>query len=223
MVSHEFRTPLSVITLSIRLLERFYHSASEEKRQEYLSRIQAAANHMTHLLDEVLFLGKTEADRQEFKPTHLDLIQFCQNLLEEVQLASNSNRSITFICSEERISACMDENLLRHILTNLLSNAIKYSSVGSIVRFELTLNGDWAIFQIEDQGIGIPEVDQPHLFESFHRGSNVGRIPGTGLGLTIVQKSVQLHKGRITVNSQLGVGTTFEVRLPLDNKLESYT
>jgi len=223
MVSHEFRTPLSVIMLSIRLLERFYHSASEEKRQEYLNRIQAAANRMTHLLDEVLFLGKTEADRLEFKPTPLDLIQFCQNLLEEVQLASNSSQSITFICSEERISACMDENLLRHILINLLSNAIKYSSVGSTVRFELTLDGIWAIFQIEDQGIGIPEADQPHLFESFHRGSNVGRIPGTGLGLTIVQKSVQLHKGRITVNSQLGVGTTFEVRLPLDTKFESYT
>jgi PAS domain S-box-containing protein len=215
MVSHEFRTPLSVIILSATLLERFFHSANEEKRQEYLNRIQASAKHMTQLLDDVLFIGKTAADKQEFKPIPLDLAQFCQGLLEEVQLVSNSDRTFTFTCPEISIPACMDERLLRRILTNLLSNAVKYSATETTVLFELSHTDATAIFQIQDHGIGISEEDQRHLFESFHRGKNVGKIPGTGLGLAIVHQSVQLHGGTITVQSQVNAGTTFTVELPL--------
>ncbi|MGA7936939.1 MAG: ATP-binding protein [Kovacikia sp.] len=216
MVSHEFRTPLSVIVLSSSLLERFFNVATQEKRQEYLTRIQAAAKHMTQLLDDVLFMGKTAAGKQEFKPAPLDLVQFCQEMLEEMQLASNPQRAITFICPEVSIPAYMDEGLLRHILTNLLSNALKYSSAGTIVQFELTHDDVWATFQIQDQGIGISEEDQQHLFQSFHRGQNVGRISGTGLGLAIVQQSVHLHGGTINIQSKINVGTTFKVKLPLN-------
>jgi signal transduction histidine kinase len=109
----------------------------------------------------------------------------------------------------------MDEKLLRHIFSNLLSNAIKYSPSGGTVRWELNLTDTEAIFQIQDQGIGIPPEDQARLFESFHRASNVGQIPGTGLGLAIVKKAVDLHKGTIQVRSEVGDGTTFIVTLPL--------
>jgi signal transduction histidine kinase len=197
------------------LLERFFDSAAEEKRHEYLNRIQAAAKHMTQLLDDVLFIGKTAADKQEFKPSPLDLAQFCQGLLEEVQLVSTGDRTISFICPETSIPACMDERLLRRILTNLLSNAIKYSATETIVLFKLSHTDATAIFQIQDTGIGISEEDQRHLFESFHRGKNVGKIPGTGLGLAIVHQSVQLHGGTIAVQSQVNAGTTFTVELPL--------
>lgn len=214
MVSHEFRTPLSVVVLSARLLERFYHTATEDKRQQYLARIQAAAKRMTQLLDDVLFLGKTEAKKQEFKPAPLELVQFCRDLAEEVQLTAGSHHRIIFVCLELQMAACMDEILLRHILTNLLSNAIKYSPAHPTVQFELIHQPEQVIFSIQDQGIGILEEDQEHLFESFHRGKNVGRIPGTGLGLSIVQQSVQLHGGNIHLQSQVGVGSTFRITLP---------
>ena len=110
---------------------------------------------------------------------------------------------------------CMDEKLLRQILTNLLSNAIKYSPLGSPIYFELAYQAGEAIFQIKDKGIGIPLEDQQHIFESFHRATNVGNLPGTGLGLAIVKKNVDLHNGKITVNSEVGCGTTFRVVLPL--------
>ncbi|UBF25801.1 HAMP domain-containing histidine kinase [Kovacikia minuta CCNUW1] len=180
-----------------------------------MERIQASARHMTQLLDDVLFLGKTAAAKQEFKPSAIDLVQFCGELLEEVQLAWNADRKIHFICPDSCISARMDTGLLRHIFTNLLSNAIKYSAPDTVIRFELTHDQELAVFQIQDQGLGISEEDQQHLFESFHRGGNVGKIPGTGLGLAIVQQSTQLHRGTVAVKSQVGVGTTFTVKLPI--------
>jgi signal transduction histidine kinase len=111
----------------------------------------------------------------------------------------------------------MDKRLLRQVLNNLLANAIKYSPNGGTVRFELICQNDRAIFQIQDQGIGIPKEDQPRLFEFFHRAKNVGAITGTGLGLAIVKQCVELHGGDITVKSEVGVGTLFTVTLPLKN------
>lgn len=220
MVSHEFRTPLSVVVLSAQLLERFRKVAPEAKQLLYLDRIQAAAKRMTQLLDDVLFLGKTELGKQEFKPEPMELVQFCRELVEEMQSTSNSEHTITFTCSEPEIVACMDELLLRHILTNLLSNAIKYSPHNKVVHFTLALQQERVIFQIQDEGIGIPEADLEQLFESFHRGSNVGKIPGTGLGLAIVYQSVQIHQGALTVQSQVDRGTTFTVNLPLNSSRE---
>jgi signal transduction histidine kinase len=115
----------------------------------------------------------------------------------------------------------MDKNLLRQILANLLSNAIKYSPEGSTVKFDLVCQDEKAIFHIKDEGIGISPEDQQRLFESFQRGSNVGKISGTGLGLTIVKKAVDLHGGQIAVNSEVGVGTTFSVAIPLNNPSQS--
>lgn len=215
MVSHEFRTPLSVVVLSARLLERFHKVAPEEKRILYLERIQAAAKRMTQLLDDVLFLGKTELGKQEFKPEPMELVQFCRDLIEEMHSTTNSGHTIRFTCPEPEIIACMDELLLRHILINLLSNAIKYSPHNQLVDLTLTHQQEWITIQIQDQGIGIPETDLEQLFDSFHRGSNVGKIPGTGLGLAIVYQSVQIHHGTLSVQSYVDRGTTFTVNLPL--------
>jgi signal transduction histidine kinase len=111
----------------------------------------------------------------------------------------------------------MDKKLLRQLLSNLLCNAIKYSPAGGQVHLELTCQDDKAIFQIQDQGIGIPREEQSRLFEFFYRAKNVGAIAGTGLGLAIVKTCVDLHRGEITVNSEVGVGTRFTVSLPLKN------
>jgi signal transduction histidine kinase len=128
-----------------------------------------------------------------------------------------AQQALSFVSPDQTFLAYMDRKLLRQLLSNLLVNAIKYSPSGGTIQFELAGQGDEVIFQIQDQGIGIPKEDLPRLFEFFHRGKNVGAIAGTGLGLAIVKKCVDLHGGRISVDSEVGVGTLFKVTLPLNN------
>lgn len=221
MTSHEFRTPLTTILSSSELLELYSHKWSEEKKLNHLRRIQVAVKQMTSLLNDVLLVGKASAGKLEFHPMPLDLVKFCRDLVEEMKLTSVAHQ-IAFVTqavctSSQCVAACMDEKLLRHIFSNLLSNAIKYSPQGSTIDFSLVFQQEYAVFQVTDRGIGIPIADQDKLFDSFHRASNVGTISGTGLGLAIVKKSVDLHGGNITVKSDVGVGTTITVNLPVNN------
>ncbi|MBE9189498.1 PAS domain-containing protein [Gloeocapsopsis crepidinum LEGE 06123] len=215
MTSHEFRTPLATILSSAELLEYYSHKWSEDKKLSHIHKIQSAVNHMTSLLNDVLLIGKAEAGKLEFNPQPLDIIQFCSSLVEELQI-STTEHQIIFQAQYQNLIVCLDEKLLRHILTNLLSNAIKYSPQGCLVHFDLICQKDELVFVIQDEGIGIPKLDQEQLFNSFHRASNVGVISGTGLGLAIVKKSVDLHGGQITVDSEVNRGTTFTVTLPLN-------
>ncbi|HEY9706318.1 MAG TPA: PAS domain-containing sensor histidine kinase, partial [Allocoleopsis sp.] len=215
MTSHEFRTPLSTILSSAELLEYYRHQWPLDKQNKHLKRIQSSVKHMTQLLNDVLIIGRAEADQLEFYPTSIDIIQFCQEFLEEIQLSNKAEQSIIFQ-SECTISIVqLDEKLLRQILTNLLSNAIKYSPDDGVINFNLICHPEEVKFSVQDQGIGIPEADKIHLFESFHRGTNVSNIPGTGLGLAIVKKCVDVYGGSITVETEVGFGTTFFVTLPL--------
>jgi signal transduction histidine kinase len=221
LVSHEFRTPLTTIQSSAELLERYQERLASEKKLTHYHRIQSAISQMTHLLNEVLLIGQAEAGKLQFNPQPLDLVAFCRELVEGMQVMVDNRHSgkshahrLSCTVSGECKDAEMDEKLLRHILTNLLSNAIKYSPDGGSVQFALIGNDNDVIFQITDSGIGIPEEDKKQLFKSFSRASNVGTIQGTGLGLAIVKKSVDLHGGQITVDSVAGNGTTFTVTLP---------
>lgn len=220
MASHEFRTPLSTILSSAQLLEHYGHKWAEEKKIVHLDRIQTAVKHMTELMNDVLLLGKAEAGMLEFHPTSLDLVKFCQNLVEAIQLDIKEH-TIEFCVQGEAPQVWMDEKLLRHMLENLLSNAIKYSLQSNVVYFNLICQSGQAIFRIQDLGIGIPAADLSQLFQPFNRASNVGNIDGTGLGLVIVKKTVELHDGTIRVESQMGVGTTFTVELPYQLKGDS--
>lgn len=221
MTSHEFRTPLSTILSSSELLEHYRHKWTDEKQLSHLQRIQTAVKHMTEMLNNVLVIGKAEAGKLDFIPVPFDLVKYCHYLVEELQLNVNNQHAINFICQEDSMPCCMDEKLLEHILSNLLSNAIKYSPTGSTVRFSLTFKNGRAVFTIQDQGIGIPLEDLPHLFESFHRATNVSNIQGTGLGLAIVKKCVDTHNGEIAVKSEVGVGTIFTVTLPLNSHIKT--
>ncbi|HAA26515.1 MAG TPA: histidine kinase [Cyanobacteria bacterium UBA8553] len=213
ITSHEFRTPLTTILSSADLLEKF--PCTEVERRELFNQIQTAVTYMVRLLEDVLFISCSEAGKLEFKPTSLDLVKFCRALVTEIAIGVGKHHNIVFTCHGEG-SGIMDEKLLRIILSNLLSNAIKYSFQGSTVQFQLTCCQDKAVFQIQDQGIGIPAGDKQRLFESFHRGSNVGTISGTGLGLTIVKKCLDLHGGAIAIESEINRGTTFTVTLPMN-------
>ncbi|MGQ4647264.1 ATP-binding protein [Lyngbya aestuarii] len=212
MVSHEFRNPLNAISGLTQLLERYSSSWSAEKKQEVFGRIRAGVNKMDNLLDDVLLIGRAEVGKLKFEPVQLELEKLCRELINELQLSTESKHQIEFTYQGSK-TAVVDEKLLRQILTNLLSNALKYSPKGSTVECQVNCQASQVTFQIQDQGIGIPEKDKPRLFESFHRAANVGKIPGTGLGLAIVKQCVELHQGEITVESEVGVGTTFRVTL----------
>lgn len=212
--SHEFRTPLTTILGSAELLEYSGNRWSEDKKRRHWRRIRSAVQHLTQLLDDVLTLSKAEAGRIPFTPLPIDVIGFCQNLVEDLQ-ASTTEHIIQFTCSNPIVSTEVDEKLLRQILENLLSNAIKYSYSDSLITLNLHCSVDQLILEIRDQGIGIPKADLLHLFNPFHRGENVGTIAGNGLGLAIIKRAVDLHHGSITIDSQVGMGTTCTVYLPV--------
>lgn len=214
MVSHEFRTPLTVIRTSSELLEQYGHLASEEKKQVYFQRIRQAIANMTQLLEDVLVVGKAEAGKLEFNPIPIDLYQFCQQITEEMQQSVGPNHEIMLTAAGDFSDVHIDPNLLRPVLTNLLSNAIKYSPAGTAVYVRLTDSEAGVVLEVVDEGIGIPAADQPKLFELFHRASNVNAIRGTGLGLAIVKQCVSHHQGDISFISRENIGTTFRVVLP---------
>ncbi|WP_414753245.1 PAS domain S-box protein [Anabaena sp. CCY 9910] len=214
MTSHEFRTPLSTILSSSELLEHYRHKWTEEKQLTHLHRIQTAVKRMTEMLNDILIIGKAEAGKLEFMPKPLDVVAYCRNLVEEIQLNLN-NKQVDFISEYQSMSCCMDEKLLGHILINLISNAIKYSPAHSNVQVKFYCRDQCAVFEVRDWGIGIPAEDITHLFESFYRAKNVGNILGTGLGLAIVKKCVDIHEGEISVSSNSEVGTLFTVNIPL--------
>lgn len=215
MVSHEFRTPLNIISFSTSSLKRYYHHLSEEKKLRYLQRLETAVEQLSQLMDEVLMLGRAEVGKLKFEPEPLNLIQFCHEILAQLNLSQSHHHPVTFVSEGDGRTVCVDKKLLQPILTNLLSNAIKYSPVDSTVDVVLSCQDKKVIFQVKDRGIGIPKAEQQRLFEPFYRAENVGDIPGNGLGLALVKKLVDLHNGQITVASEVGVGTTFTVTLPI--------
>lgn len=215
MTSHEFRTPLTAILGTTELIKHYGQGWDTNKQHTYLDRIQKNVKHMTGLLDDVLVLSKADVNKVEFNPKLINLEVFCSSLVEEFQLNTKRDQQIEFEFFWNQHEVYSDEKILRQILSNLLSNAIKYSPESTSVRFQVNVNEEEATFFIKDQGIGIPEADQQHLFESFHRATNVGQIQGTGLGLAIVKKSVELHRGTIDFESIADQGTTFIVKLPI--------
>lgn len=214
MVSHEFRTPLSVILGSAQLLAESSQQWTESKKLKNLHRIQSSAKLMTQLLTDILTLTRAEAGKLECNPEVVDIEAFCLNLVEDIQFGSETQHPIKFVSQCQCTHAKLDEKLLYSILSNLLSNAIKYSPQGRNIHLIVSCNPETAIFQIKDEGIGIPLEDQQALYEPFHRCNNVGDILGTGLGLAVVKKCVDLHLGQISVESEVGIGTTFTVKIP---------
>ena len=222
ITSHEFRTPLTTIMSTTELLE--YYQWSKQEQIEQLHLIKNAVKHMLQLLEDVLFIGTSDVGQLRFNPEPLDLKEFCQDLVAEIQRGlslkptpTGKQHTLSFVCPDRTLLACMDKKLLRQLLSNLLLNAIKYSPGGGTVEFEVACENDRAIFKIQDRGIGIPKEDQSLVFEFFHRAKNVDAIAGTGLGLAIVKKCVDLHDGDITLHSEVGLGTLFTVTLPLNN------
>jgi signal transduction histidine kinase len=215
LVSHEFRMPLGIIQSSAEILEDYLDQLAPAERKEHLQSIRKNTRRMTSLMEEALLFGSLDAGKMEFKPAALELGTFVRRLADEVLSATERRCPIELSLPEIPIEIQTDKRLLRHIFTNLLTNAVKYSDTGRVVWFKMRRDQRETVYAIRDQGIGIPEADQARLFNAFHRGRNVSDRPGTGLGLVIVKRCVDLHGGSIVVESKLGEGTAVTVRLPL--------
>ena len=215
MVSHEFRTPLGIIQSSAEILADYHESLEAAERKEHLQSICKNTRRMAGLMEEALLIGSLDAGKMEFKAASLELRTFARRLVDEVLSATGRRCPIELLLGDIPVEIQADERLLRHIFTNLLTNAVKYSDAGRVVRFELGRDKAEIVCVIRDQGIGIPEADREWLFTAFHRGRNATDCAGTGLGLVIVKRCVDLQGGKIEVESKIGEGTAVTVRLPI--------
>jgi signal transduction histidine kinase len=213
-VSHEFRAPLGIIQSSAEILEDYLDQLEPAERKEHLQSIRDNTRRMASLMEEALLFGSLDAGKMEFKPAALELGTFVRRVADGVLSSTERRCPIELSLPEIPTEIQADKRLLWHIFTNLLTNAVKYSDTGRVVRFKMECDRGDTVYAIRDQGIGIPEADQAWLFNAFHRGLNVGDRPGTGLGLVIVKRCVDLHGGSIFVESKLGEGTAVTVKLP---------
>lgn len=215
MASHEFRTPLSTIFSLTETLLTYRHKLTDEQVTQRLLKIQDQIGYLNTLMEDVLQLARAQSRRAEFNPAPLDLDALCRNIIEELQSQPTVAARLLYCCETTPPMTALDKRLIRQLLNNLVSNALKYSNPNQVVVVKLGHHGRTIRLQVCDQGIGIPEADLKHLFEPFHRAANAHAIAGTGLGLVIAKEAVELHRGSITVDSKLNVGTTFTVELPL--------
>jgi len=216
MASHEFRTPLTTVLTSATLIEKYPGGDQQDKRQKHLSRIRASVNHLNDILEEFLSVGRLEEGKIEANPAAVDLPELVADVVTDMQGMLKTGQTVQLALGNLG-RVWLDPSLLRKVMVNLLSNAIKYSGPDSVV----TVTGGQADNQItltvEDQGVGISADDQEHLFERFFRAKNVTNVPGTGLGLHIVAKYIELMGGTVALSSELGQGTTITLTLPYEN------
>lgn len=213
--SHEFRTPLTAVLSSTELLQRFGTKWSDEKKNEHFNRIISSVGYLTHLLDDILTLNRTESGKISFNPEKLNLHQFVQECLADADLLIEDNHNLKLNYKSKQKEFVLDPKLMKFIFNNLLSNGIKYSPDGGVVTLNISKDKKHLVIEVSDEGIGIPSEDLDKIFDSFYRTKHGEDIAGTGLGLAIVKRAVELHNGEIKVVSELGKGTTFIVKIPI--------
>ena len=209
MASHEFRTPLSSVQLSASLIEKYAQPYDNKNIQKHVAKIKNAVGNLTTILNDFLSLERLEAGNVAPAFTTFDLVKFCEEITEEMQLIAKQDQNIIYQHTGLQSVITLDQNLLRNCMINLISNAIKYSGENTFIEFNTEINDNRCIVTIKDNGIGIPDTDQVHLFEPFFRAHNTGNIPGTGLGLNIVLRYASLMQGKVHFESIINQGTTF--------------
>jgi len=214
MASHEFRTPLSSIQLSAVLIEKYAQEFNSPNISKHIAKIKMSVGNLTSILNDFLSLERLEAGKIEpvFEP--FDLVKFAEEITEEMQLVAKQNQNIIYQHTGIVSAFNTDQSLLRNCIINLISNAIKYSGENTFIEFNTEITGKKLTVVVKDNGIGIPDTDQKHLFEAFFRAHNTGNIPGTGLGLNIVARYVRLLGGDIKFESKVNQGTLFTLSFP---------
>ena len=219
IASHEFRTPLSAVLSSASLINQYKEKGGLEKISKHVTRIKSSVNHLTSILNDFLSLGKLEEGKIEVNNEVIPVNEFLKEVREELFETLRPGQDIIV---DEKVLALeikSDIRILRNIFFNLISNASKYSASDKKIYLEVQQRDDQVIFDIRDEGIGIPAQDFKHMFDRFFRASNAGETQGTGLGLNIVKRYVELLNGSVTFSSRYGEGSTFSVTLPLNNTL----
>ncbi|GIV34535.1 MAG: hypothetical protein KatS3mg031_2070 [Chitinophagales bacterium] len=210
MASHEFRTPLATILSSVSLIEAHGRRGNFERQQHHISKIKSAITNLTDILNDFLSLSRLEEGKVECRKEKLDIRQFVASVVNEIEPLAKEGQKITY---QHRgpASAYLDKKILKNILFNLISNAIKFSEAGKSIEVLSDATDSEITLSVRDHGIGISKEDQKHLFERFFRGRNAMNIQGTGLGLNIVMKYVELMGGRIAFESEENKGTVFTI------------
>jgi len=214
MASHEFRTPLSTILSSAELIEAYNEMGQDAKRVKHILRIRSAVNNLTSILNDFLSLSKLEEGKVISQPMEFILNDFCDDLLEDILPLLKPGQKVITSEGNRNTVIFLDHKILKNILLNLFSNAIKYSEQDKSIYFEFFMDDKMLHFSIRDEGIGIPAEEHEYLFTRFFRAHNVENIQGTGLGLNIVKRYLELMEGIIQFESTLGVGTRFQISLP---------
>jgi len=213
MASHEFRTPLSTVLSSASLLSRYTKAEEQDKRERHIVKIKSSVKHLNDILEDFLSLGKLDEGKVTAQTTCFDLHDLLEEVIDEMKGLTKASQQINLnsACTSEFTS---DKKLLKNVLINLLSNAIKFSPDGSEINVSCESDSEGARIAVSDKGIGIAEDDMKHLFSSFYRAKNAINIQGTGMGLHIVKRYIDLLGGSIQVKSELNKGTTFYITLP---------
>jgi two-component system sensor kinase FixL len=215
MASHEFRTPLSAVQLSASLIEKYAQSFNSPNITKHVARIKNAVSNLTTILNDFLSLEKLEAGKVEPAFSSFDLVKLSEEITEEMQMVAKQNQNIIYQHTGINNTITLDQNLVKNCVLNLIANAIKYSGENTFIEFNTEINKDACIITVKDNGIGIPDTDQKHLFEAFFRAHNTGNIPGTGLGLNIVARYADLMKGTVDFKTEVNQGTIFTISFPI--------
>ncbi|MBK8886209.1 MAG: PAS domain-containing sensor histidine kinase [Saprospiraceae bacterium] len=219
MASHEFRTPLSTVLSSVSLIGRYTESDQQANREKHINRVKSTVAHLTAILNDFLSMNKLEEGRIQTFFEDFDPIELFHEVIEEMKTILKPNQQLINLHSTNGMLVRSDRKIIKNTLINLISNAIKYSKEDGKINCNISVNEKVLDFSVSDEGIGIPDEDQKHLFDRFFRASNVTNIEGTGLGLNIVKKYLEMLDGEISFVSKLYIGTTFNVSIP--NKINS--
>jgi len=209
MASHEFRTPLSSVQLSASLIEKYAQPFQNPNITKHVGKIKNAVGNLTTILNDFLSLERLEAGHVEPTFSSFDVVKFSEEVTEEMQMIAKQDQNIIYQHTGLQSVVELDQNLLRNCMINLISNAIKYSGENTFIEFNTEITDSQYLITVKDNGIGIPESEQVHLFEPFFRANNTGNIPGTGLGLNIVLRYATLMRGNVHFESTINKGTTF--------------
>ena len=212
--SHEFRTPLTTIFSAADLLHHYSHHMDDSQKLTYLVEIKKEVGEMTRLLDDILLVRKLETGMFSFNPEKANFEALLRNIVRASQTLTGNSHAISLNIECDSSSIMIDNNLMRHIINNLLSNAIKYSPRGKPIDVTLARKNHELILKVADYGIGIPDIEIDRVFDTFFRAENSAGIGGTGLGLSVVKTAVELHGGKVSVESAVNKGTVFTIRIP---------
>lgn len=213
--SHEFRTPLATIMSSVSLSGKYAESLDKANMIKHIDRVKTAVNHLTDILNDFLSLDKLEEGAVMANPEYIKLNEMIQGLIDELRPIAKAGQKIVYSAPKSDDGVYIDRRILRNILINLISNAIKYSNENTQIEIKADVRDSALSIEVKDQGIGIPYEDQAHIFERFYRANNSGNMQGTGLGLNIVRKYVELLNGEISFKSIPEKGTKFILRFPI--------